>query len=154
MKVMISALIAMLTMLPAHAANGRWTLGYGMGTTEAIVENANGASVNIYCPSGQADHTPGIIIETNTVHPRADERVDLQFIVDGRVEPLSFDEIEFKASDPAKMNALRGLIDTLAHAKSPTFSIRFLNVGSADTFSLAGAKEALGSAKEFLDGCE
>jgi hypothetical protein len=94
--VLTCALLAALT-LPASAKDFRWTNGYGQGTTEAIIRNASGASVNIYCPAGQAETTPGMFIETKTISFKAGEQAAVQFVVDGRTLAFDFQEIQFEA---------------------------------------------------------
>lgn len=138
----------------AWSADHRWTTGFGQGTFEAVVENDHKASVNIYCPSGQADTTPGFLIQGVKVEPRVHETIDVQFVVDGKNYPFSLDEIQFEARGQYKINAIHALIEALAKSRSRTFVVEFPKNGMSEKFSLLGAKAALKSAKDFLDGCE
>jgi hypothetical protein len=64
----------MIVTTAADAVDYRWTNTFSQGTFEAIIEDANDASVNIYCPAGQQDHTP-IFISSSKIKPAAKERV-------------------------------------------------------------------------------
>lgn len=147
------AVLAALT-LPASAKDFRWTNGYGQGTTEAIIRNASGASVNIYCPAGQAETTPGMFIETKTITFKAGEQAAVQFVVDGKNYAFDFQEIQFEAKGAEKHKALSALIDALVKSKGKVFAVEFPKLGKSEKFSLLGARKAMTSAKEFLDGCE
>lgn len=151
------ALIAAASLLVAShawAAEQRWTTAFAQGTIEAIIRNGNGSSVNIYCPSGQADTTPGMFIEVSRVKPKAQEKVDVQFLVDGKAHPFAFDEIQFQASGRANRESLSSLVDALATSKGKTFKVGFPKLGIDETFSLLGARKAFKSAKDFLEDCE
>src|SRR5437660_5845958 len=80
-SVSASVMAALTTSVPA--ADQRWTSAYAQGTTEAIIRNDLGSNVNIYCPTGQADTTPGIFIEFKKVTAKAGEAVAVQFVIDG-----------------------------------------------------------------------
>ena len=82
MRLLYPAMILMLSGAYAHAVDFRWTLGFAQGTLEAIIRNAGESSVNIYCPSGQNDTTPGMFIDSARVKPKAKEQVTVQIIVD------------------------------------------------------------------------
>ena len=82
----------------AQAATFRWTTGYGQGTVEAIIRNAQGADLNIYCPWGE---TPGMFFKSKTVKPAAKQMVDVAIVVDGKSHPFRFAEIQFQAKDAA-----------------------------------------------------
>ena len=138
----------------AAAAEPRWTTAFAQGTVEAIIEKGPGSSVNIYCPSGQADTTPGMFIQVGRVTPKAGEKVDIQIVVDGRSHPFALDEIQFLASDRANRKSLASLVDALAKSKAKTFKVEFPKLGVAETFSLLGARKAFKSAKDFLEDCE
>jgi hypothetical protein len=90
----------------AFAVDFRWTRGFGQGTTEAIIRNGNKASVNIYCPAGQADSTPGMFIETGKVNPKPKEQVAMQIVVDGKNFPFDLEETQFLASAGGSRTAL------------------------------------------------
>ncbi len=53
MKLTTVLLLNLLTIQPSAAVDYRWTKGFGQETFEAIIDNASGASLNIYCRSGQ-----------------------------------------------------------------------------------------------------
>jgi hypothetical protein len=150
-SVLASVLAALTTSVPA--ADQRWTSAYAQGTTEAIIRNELGSNVNIYCPAGQADTTPGIFIEFKKVTAKAGETVAVQFVIDGTRHAFDFNEIQFEAKDPAKRSALSALIDALTTSKSKSFAVAFPKLGMSERFSLLGAKKAMMSAKEFLGGC-
>jgi hypothetical protein len=145
---------SLLVVSPALAGKDRWTIGFGQGTFEAIVETGGGSSVNIYCPSGQAETTPGVFIEFNRVNPKLKEQVHVQFVVDGKNYPFTFDEIHFEAKGREKHASLYSLVDALSKSKGKTFKVEFPKLGISETFSLLGARTAFKSAKDFLEDCE
>jgi len=151
MRLLIVAAVLAFSVQTAVAAE-KWATAYAQGTIEASIDNAAGASMNIYCPSGQNDTTPGMLLQSKKVQPRAGERVAVAFVVDGKIYLFDFDEIEFKASGP-QVKELSVLIDAIAKSKAPAFKVDFPKLGKSEQFSLAGAKAAFKSAKEFLDGC-
>jgi hypothetical protein len=151
------ALLVVTSLLAAsHALAGdnRWTLGFGQGTFEAIVENGSKSSVNIYCPSGQTDTTPGMFIDAGRVKPKAKEHVDVRIIVGGKSYPFTLEENQFQASGRANRNSLYSLVDALARSKAKTFKVEFPKFGVAETFPLLGARKVFKSAKDFLGDCE
>src|SRR5688500_2132254 len=93
----------------AWAVDYRWTTSFAQGTVEAIIRNRGGSSVNIYCPSGQANTTPGMFIKVGRVNPKAGEQVDVQIIVDGENYPFTLDEIQFLAGGRANRRSLDAL---------------------------------------------
>jgi hypothetical protein len=135
------------------AASHRWTIAFAQGTLEAIIHNDAGASLNIYCPSGQTDRTPGMFLESKKLHPQKSEQVDVQIVVDGREFPFRFDEIQFSAAGRDDRAALSALIGALVKSKRAAFTVELPRLAQAEAFSLRGAKKALVSAAEFLDGC-
>src|SRR5258708_5968234 len=151
-SILAASVLAALTTC-VSAAEQRWTSAYAQGTTEAIIRNELSSNVNIYCPAGQADTTPGIFIEFKKVTAKAGEAVAVQFVIDGKTHAFDFAEIQFEAKDPAKRSALLALIDAFTTSKSKSFVVAFPKLGVSERFSLLGAKKAMTSAKEFLDGC-
>jgi hypothetical protein len=154
MRLLLACGVLGALIVPASAKEHRWTLAYAQGTTEAIIRNERGSSLNIYCPTGQSDTTPGIFIETKAINFKAGEKVAVQFVVDGKSHAFDFAEIEFKATGAAKHGALSALIDALAKSKGKSFVVEYPNLGKSELFSLLGARKAMTSPKEFLDGCE
>jgi hypothetical protein len=153
---MRTLLVVASLLLAAHAwaVDYRWTTAFAQGTVEAIIRNGNGSSVNIYCPSGQAETTPGVFIEFNRVNPKLKEQVHVQFVVDGKNYPFTFDEIHFEAKGREKHASLYSLVDALSKSKGKTFKVEFSKLGITETFSLLGARTAFKSAKDFLEDCE
>ena len=151
MRLILVFLIALTT--SASAASYRWTVAFAQGTSEAIIRNEHGSSVNIYCPSGQADTSPGMFIEVKKVSAKAGEQIAVQFAVDGKSYAFDMGEIQFIAKSDAQKSALSGLIDALVGAKDKSFAVEFPKLGVTERFSLLGAKKAMTSAKEFFDGC-
>jgi hypothetical protein len=151
-SVLAASVLAALTTC-VSAADQRWTSAYAQGTTEAIIRNEQSSNVNIYCPAGQADTTPGIFIAFKKVTAKAGEAVGVQFVIDGKSHSFDFNEIQFEAKDSAKRSALSALIDALTQSKSKSFAVAFPKLGMSERFSLLGAKKAMTSGKEFLDGC-
>jgi hypothetical protein len=145
---------SLLVVSPALAGKDRWTIGFGQGTFEAIVETGGGSSVNIYCPSGQADTPPGMFIKVGRVNPKAGEQVDVRIVIDGKNYPFTLEEIQFQAGDRAKFNSLYSLVDALTKSKGKTFKVEFPKFGTDETFALRGARKAFKSAKDFLEDCE
>jgi hypothetical protein len=146
-------LTAVAIQTPTASAAERWTVAFAQGTTEAIIRNGPGASVNIYCPSGQADPTPGMFVEVKKVSPKAGEKVAVRFVVDGKAYPFEIDEIQFLAKTDSQKSDLSALIEALTRSKGKSFAVEFPKLGISERFSLAGAKKAMTSAKELLDGC-
>jgi len=153
MRMFTALIISLIACSHANASDFRWTTGFTMGTVEAIIRNENDSSVNIYCPSGQIDTTPGMFIEVSKVRPKSHEEIAVQVIVDGKNYPFYLDEIQFKASGRARFQSLYSLIDALASARDASFIVEFPKFGMAERFSLLDAKKALASAREFLESC-
>lgn len=154
MRAPICIAVISLISTAAFAASDRWALSYDQGTMEAIVSNRHGASLNIYCPSGQAAHVPGMFIEAAGLRPKAGEKVDVQIVVDGKNNAFSFDEVQFVAAEPAGLKDLDLLIDELAKSKSSSFIMNVPKFSVSESLSTAGARKALKSARSFLDGCQ
>jgi hypothetical protein len=145
----------MIVATAAHAVDYRWTNTFSQGTFEAIIENANDASVNIYCPAGQEDHTPGIFISSSKVKPAAKERVTVQIVVDGENHPFDFDEIRFLANSNRAMLNLQALIDALSASKQKHFIVEFPKYKVSETFSSLDARKSLRVGKKsIIDGCD
>jgi len=138
----------------ASASDHYWTIAFAQGTFEAIIRNETGASLNIYCPSGQADTTPGMFLESKKLHPRKGEQIEVQIIVDSRKYPFRFDEIQFRATGQEGVSALSSLIGSLVKSNRKTFTVEFSPSRNSETFSVRGAKNAFVSPGEFLSGCE
>jgi hypothetical protein len=139
---------------PAYAVDYRWTLGFAQGTSEAIIRNDNDSSVNIYCPSGQSDTTPGMFIHVNKIRPRAREQITVQIIVDGKNHTFYLQESQFQASGRANAESLHSLVNSLAGSKGRSFVVEFPNFGMSERFSLLDARRALGTGRNaILSGC-
>ena len=151
---MLLGLLLILISGNAYAVDYRWTIGFAQGTVEAIIRNAAGSSVNIYCPSGQLDTTPGMFIKVDKVRPRKDEQIHVQIVVDGKNHAFGLREIEFQASGRANFKSLHSLIDDLAKAKGKQFSVEFPKFGMAERFSLLDARKTLKSGGNFLSDCD
>ena len=152
MRVVLGILLSIVAGAAALAAPAkqRWTTGYTQGTVNATIRNVQGASLDIYCPAGG---TPGMFIEAKTLKPAAQQTVDVQFVVDGKSHPFQFDEIQFQAKDAAGIANLGAVIDALAKSRSSSFVMQLPKLGTSETFSLAGARKALASSKDFLEEC-
>jgi hypothetical protein len=153
MKAVLASVLSLYICTPALAGNGAWTLGWGQGTAEAIVENANGSSVNIYCPSGQDDRTPGMFVQSKKVTPAVKERVTVQFVVDGKRHPFEFDEIQFLARTKDAMQDLVQLQDALIASRQKSFTVEFPKYNVVETFSLRDARKTLGGKSTLLSDC-
>ena len=138
----------------ASASDHHWTMAFAQGTFEAIIRNETGASLNIYCPSGQTDATPGMFLESKKLHPRKGEQIEVQIIVGARKYPFRFDEIQFRATGQEGVTALSSLIEGLVKSNRKTFTVEFSPSGNSEIFSVRGAKKAFVSPGEFLSGCE
>ncbi|MGY3451722.1 hypothetical protein [Bradyrhizobium sp. USDA 4353] len=138
----------------AQAEDYRWTAGFAQGTVEAIIRNARGSNLNIYCPSEQEDHTPGMFITASGLHPAAGERVAARIIVDGHNYAFDLDGQQFKAESRPGMQDFQALVAALAASRAKSFTVEFPKYGLVETFSLAGAAKALGKGKtSMLWGC-
>ena len=154
MKAVLVPVLGLCVCTPALAGSGVWTLGWGQGTAEAIVENANGASVNIYCPSGQDDRTPGMFVQSKKVTPAVKERVTVQFTIDGKKHPFDLDEIQFLAHTKDEMQDLVQLQDALIASRQKSFTVEFPKYNVVENFSLRDAKKILGGKSTLLSDCE
>ncbi|MGE0061080.1 MAG: hypothetical protein AB7T86_03280 [Xanthobacteraceae bacterium] len=153
MRLLIVFAVFWLISVPASAVDYRWTVGFAQGTTEAIIRNKDGASLNIYCPAGQIDTTPGMFLTSDKVRPRPQEQIIVQIVIDDENHSFSLREAHFKASGRAGLNALYSLVEAIVKSRSKSFVVEYPKFGSSERFSLLGAKKALESAGEFLRGC-
>jgi len=148
----LTALLLLCTALLCAAAFAetsafRWTVGYAQGTIEAIIRNEFGSSVNLYCPSGQEDPTPGMFIKVDKIRPRAGERITVQIVVDDENHAFDLAEIQFIASGRANLLSFQRLVDDLAASKGRTFAVEFPKFGMGERFSLLGASKAAKAAR-------
>jgi hypothetical protein len=134
--------------LPAQAVEWRWTRGFGQGTFESIIRNSNKSSINIYCPSGQNDTTPGIFYEYKGKMPRGELYV--QFVVDGSNHPIGFLDGHYLAQGYGMQQALLTLVEALQTSRAPGFTVEFPEINRVEQFSLSNARDALTG---LLDGC-
>jgi hypothetical protein len=153
MRGALAFLLASVAALQAAPVDYRWTIGFGQGTLEAIIRNEFGSSLNIYCPAGQTDTTPGMFVSVDKVRPRAGEQIDVQIVVDNKNHPFYLEEIQFRASGRANLNSLYALVDALAASRARGFVVEFPRFRMSERFSLMNAREVLGSGKDFLQGC-
>lgn len=152
-RLMLAAALAALA-VDAQAVDYRWTQGFAQGTTEAIIQNASGSSVNVYCPSGQPDHTPGMFVQVKDIRPAAREQVTVQIIVDGRNYPFDLDGQQFLASTRIGMQTFQALVAALAASRARAFTVEFPKYNLVETFSLADAGRALGKGRtSIMKGC-
>jgi hypothetical protein len=133
----------------------QWRIGYGMGTTEARVANEQGATFEVYCPSGSSDKDPGIFFAASTPPHAvaATEVYDAAIDVDGtqiawRFAFISGKEFQFAAFDKAMRGKLKALIDSLR--RGATLAVEIAAAGVAESFTLDGSSKALDG---ILDGC-
>ena len=138
----------------ALAVDYRWTLSFEQGTLEAIIQNGNNSSLNIFCPEGQEDTTPGMILEVKGINPKLNEEVLVQFVVDGQSFPFNFNEIKFDANSRANKWAFRAFVLALTGSKQKSFVAEFPKYKTSETFSLLDARKSLGVGKDsMLQGC-
>jgi hypothetical protein len=155
MKLLLMMMLLTFAASDAFAVDFRWTSGFGQGTLEANIENGNGSSVNIYCPAGQEDQTPGMFIQVKGINAQRDELVTVQIIVDGKNYPFDLKEIRFRADSRTNRWEFRELLRALASSKQRSFVIEFPKYNVAETFSLLDARKAIGRGKLFvLNGCD
>jgi hypothetical protein len=154
MRCCVGSLLLLLLTGTAQAVDFRWTLGYAQGTSEAIIRNRDDSSLNVYCPSGQTDTTPGMFLKSAKVKPVKDEEVTVQIVVDGRSHAFFFAEIQFEPKTRLGRQSLESLVNALANSRSKHFTVEYPKYGVAEQFSLLDAKRALGSGrKSILAGC-
>ncbi len=155
MKRISIAVCLALAAAPAMSVDFRWTIAYNQGTAEAIIRNGNDSNVNIYCPSGQEDKTPGMYVDVNSVKPAYNEQVTVQIIVDGKNYPFYLREIEFKPVSREDWWEFKALIRALALSKQKSFVVELPKYNKSETFSLLDARKVLGHGKEsILSGCD
>lgn len=155
MRFVSSIFLIILTSSSASAVDYRWTLGFAQGTSESIIENANGASVNIYCPSGREDRTPGMYITSNRVKPAVKEQVTVQIMVDGTNHPFYVQDGHFEAASRTGLQDLQTLVGALAKSRQKSFAVEYPKYNVVETFSLLDARRSLGTGKKsVLFGCD
>ena len=135
------ALSLILAAPAALAVDYRWTLSFEQGTLEAIIQNGNDLSLNIFCPEGQEDTTPGMILEVKGINPKLNEEVLVQFVVDGQSFPFNFNEIKFDANSRANKWAFRAFVLALTGSKQKSFVAEFPKYKTSETFSLLDARK-------------
>jgi len=153
MRLTIGFVLALALSIPAEAVDFRWGSSTTMGTTEAIIANENGSTLNIYCPAGQIDKTPGMFVHVDKVRPRAGEKIDVQIVIEGESHAFILDEIQWEANGRARMNNIYSLVKALTNASEPSFIIEFPKFGMSERFSLLDARKTLGSPGKFLRDC-
>jgi hypothetical protein len=157
MKFLLTIMSLTFAASAALAVDFRWTQGYGQGTLEANIANANDSTININCPEGQTDTTPGMFIEVKRISPprQSDETVTVQIIVDGKNYSFFLKEIQFKAVTRTDKSQFRELVRALASSKQKSFVVEFPKYNTAETFSLLDARKVLGLGKHsILKGCD
>jgi len=150
MKLLLVTFALLLSASAIAATDFRWTVGYGQGTLEANIENANGSTLNIYCPAGSEDKTPGMFVSSKQVKPAAKETVTVQIIVDGKNYPFLLDGSWFKATGRQNQWDFRTLVNALAASKQKSFVVEFPKYQTQETFSLLDARKAIGSGKKSI----
>lgn len=154
MKRILIATCLALVVTPAMSVDYRWTTGYNQGSLEAIIRNGNDSNVNIYCPSGQEDKTPGMYVQVNGVKPVYNEEVTVQIVVDGNNYSVYLREIEFKPVSRQDWWDFKALIKALALSKQKSFFVELPKYNKSETFSLLDARKSLGLGKNgVLWGC-
>ena len=143
----LTALVFLCAAAQAETSAFRWTVGFAQGTIEAIIRNEFDSSVNLYCPSGQLDPTPGMFIDVDKIRPRPGERIAVQIIVDGENHAFYLEENQFKAGGRANLQSFHRLVDALAASKGKTFAVEFPKFGMSERFSLFGAPKAVKAAR-------
>lgn len=155
MKPILIAMCLALAATPAMSVDYRWTVGYNQGTSEAIIRNSNDSNVNIYCPSGQEDKTPGMYVQASSIKPAYNEQVTVQIVVDGKNYPFYLREIEFKPASRQDWWDFKALIKALALSKQKSFVVEFPKYNKSETFSLLDARKVLRLGKNgILWGCD
>lgn len=155
MKLLLTMLSLILLAPAASAVDFRWTLGFGQGTLESTIRNANDSSFTIYCPQGQEETTPGMFLHVKSIKPTLGELVTVQFIVDGKNHLFNFPEMGFKAETRANQWALRDFVNALLSSKKKSFVAEFPKHNTAETFSLLNVRDSIGTRKKgtILKGC-
>ena len=148
----------------APAADFRWSQSWAQGTAEAIIRNINGSSVDIYCPDGQEDKTPGMSVaieglkSSDRIKPiDKDEEETVQVIVDGKNYPFYLDHErgDIRPVTAAGKRQFHELLVAMASSKQKTFAVEFPAYNRTERFSLLDAKKSIGTGKLFiLSGCE
>lgn len=139
---------------PAMAVDHRWGSSFAQGTVEAIVKNLGGASVNIYCPSGQVDTPPGIFLRSSKLKTVPGQSMDVQFVVDGNNYPFSFTEGHLKAETRIDKQGLWSPVAALRTSKAKQFTVEWPKQRVSEAFPLSNASDALSDGKKpFVDVC-
>ena len=155
MKLILAIISLTFAASAALAVDFRWTLGYGQGTLEANIANANDSTININCPEGQTDTTPGMFIEVARTSRQRNETVTVQIIVDGKNHSFYLKEIQFKAVTRTDKSQFRELVRALASSEQKSFVVEFPKYNTAEAFSRLDARKVLGLGKHsILKGCD
>ncbi len=154
MKLVLSICLFVFAASAAFAVDYRWTTSLDQGTLEAIIENVNDSTFNIYCPEGQEDTTPGMFIDVKRIKPKAGEQVTVQIVVDGDSHAFELNETQFLANSRTAQWQFRDLVLFLTASKRKSFTVEFPKYRTAEAFSLLDARKALGHGKgSILQGC-
>lgn len=132
----------------ALAVDYRWSQGFGHGTTEALVRNKTGASLNIYCPAGSQDTTPGMFVDTNAFKTKKGTSVDIQIIVDGKNHPFEIKDTQYLAAGRGFRNNLEELVSSIRSSKNKYFTVEYPKYNVVERFSLLNARSSLSSGKK------
>jgi hypothetical protein len=123
----------------------RWTLGWAMGSSEAIIRNNRGSDFNLYCPAGESDKAPGFFYHSKLKSFSPRQEATVQIIVDGDNHPFFTKEGHFQAYGRAGGQSLYSLANALAKSSAETFTIEMPEFGIKEVFSLKDAYKTVGS---------
>jgi hypothetical protein len=136
-----------LTASTAVAVDYRWASSFAQGTFEAIIRNRNDSSINIYCPDGHEDTTPGMFIEVKRIKPQRGEMVTVQIVVDGDSHAFDLNEIQFTASSRTEKLQYFVLVDALVASKQKSFVVEFPKYDTSRFFRCSTRESRLDTGK-------
>lgn len=110
--------------------------------------------MNIYCPSGQIDTSPGMFLRSSKVKTRRGQSGDVQFVVGGKNYPFSFTDGHFKAWTRIDKQGLWSLVAALRVSTGKQFIVEWPKQRVSEAFPLLNANDALSDGKKpFVDAC-
>jgi hypothetical protein len=124
-------IVSAMTTLGQAATAEKWGVGYGMGATEARVENERGAAFEVYCPSGGTDDAaPGMLIDASALTGELEKNASYTTTlrIDEEEQSWSFayiggKEFQFVAFDAKSVASLAALVAAASGSRAAIASV-------------------------------
>lgn len=150
MPKLVLTLALALSATAAQAVDYRWTQGYGQGTLEAAIVNKAKDELRIYCASGQQNRPVGMFLTIAGRPTSAPGKVYVQFVVDGKNHPFTFEQGRYNASGRGFYGNLHAFVEALVRSKSPSFAVELPEEDITRSLSLLNAADALGTPPDLI----